>query len=153
MDTNKKQDQQRISVSLRRIPLIPIIGGALLMILWTSCPQQNVGFGEVIDFEPPVLTVTSILLPDGTEIPILEVDNKLTLGPGILVGPESILKGEARDNVLVTGIQVEETGPNAELIDGKPPLWTQAVISPRDASGRQTWSIPLNGIKKGERSI
>ncbi len=104
-----KIKQWRNSLALSSICLI-------LAVMCASC-EQSIGFGNAIDFEAPTLTVTSIILPDGTEIPILEGDNKLTIGPGILFGPECILQGEAWDNILITGIQVEETGPNAEIIN------------------------------------
>jgi hypothetical protein len=120
--------------------------------MFSAC-EQSVGFGQVIDFEAPTLTVTSIVLPDGTEMPILEDDNKLIIGPGILFGPECFLKGEAQDNILITGIQVEETGPNAEIINGKTRVWNNAEISPRGLNGKQTWIIALDGIQKGERNI
>ncbi len=124
----------------------------LILTLICSACEQSIGFGDTIDLEAPYLIVKSIILPDGTER-IIEEDNKLLLGPGIRVGPECILTGEAWDNVLITGIQVEETGPHAEIINGKTRIWSDAEISSKKSDGRQTWRIALDGIQKGERNI
>ncbi len=139
-----KAMQWRSSLALSAICLI-------LAVVFGSC-EQSVGFGNTIDFEAPTLTVTSIILPDGTKR-IIEGDSSILIGQGIKVGPECILTGEAWDNVLVTGIQVEETGPNAEIINGRTRVWNNAEISPKGPDGKQTWRIALDGIQKGERNI
>jgi hypothetical protein len=116
------------------------------------------GMGQTVDLEPPTLKVTGIVLPDGTEIPLQEEDNKLFVGPGILVGPGFYLKGTAWDNDKVVEITVEETGSGAEIVDGKPRMWTNADIGPQRTvpgagGGEHDWSISLDGISNGERNI
>jgi len=122
------------------------------VLLCTAC-NSPIGFGETIDFEPPVLKVTCIVLPDGEEIPIDEEDSKLFVGPGILVGTGFMLKGETYDNVLVEKILVEEIGKNAVISNGQYPNWDNAQISRKSGKGIQTWSIVLDGISKGERVL
>ncbi len=133
-------EQWRSSPALSVICLI-------LTLIFVSC-EQSIGFGNAIDFEAPILTITSIVLPDGTER-IIEGDNKLLIGPGIKVGPECILTGEASDNVFVTGIQVElivkETGGTR--------VWNGAQIGSKGPDGKQTWRIALDGIPEGEQNI
>ena len=123
-----------------------------VVLLCAAC-NSPIGFGETIDLEPPVLKVTCIVLPDGTEIPVDEENNKLSVGPGILVGTGFILKGEVYDNVLVEKILVEEIGANANMINGLYPKWDNAQISRKSSKGMQTWSIVLDGINKGERVL
>jgi hypothetical protein len=116
----------------------------------TSC---EMGLGPPVDLEPASLQLTNIKLADGTVIPIEGDGDKLYVGQGILVDGDGILElnGTARDNIAVDQILVEETGSNAEIIDGKNPSWNRAVIGKRGTDGYQEWSITLDGIKKGER--
>ncbi len=130
----------------RSSPALSIIC-LMLAVLCVSC-EQSVGFGKAIDFEAPTLTITSIILPDGTER-IIEGDNRLLIGPGIRVGPECILTGAAWDNVLVTGIQVELTVKET----GGTRVWSGAQIGPKGSDGKQAWRIALDGIPEGERNI
>ncbi|MDR0457084.1 MAG: hypothetical protein LBH20_10430 [Treponema sp.] len=120
---------------------------------FTAC-DSPMGMGSTVDLEPPVLKITGIMLPDGTETSVEAEDNMLLIGPGILVGTGFTLMGEARDNVRVERITVEEIGPNAEKINGKNPLWDNArIASPARRGDWQKWSIVLDGIEKGERTI
>jgi hypothetical protein len=109
-----------------------IFAVSLAALLFTTC-ESPMGMGPPVDLEPPVLKVTGVVLPDGTEIPLQEdEDNKLFIGPGILVGPGFFLKGVAWDNVLVTEIVVQETGVNAEIVNGSPRSWSNATIGARN---------------------
>jgi hypothetical protein len=136
-----------------KIPFLIVVFW-LPALLLTAC-DSPMGMGQTIDLEPPSIEVTSVVLPDGTEIPLQEEDNKLFIGPGILVGPGFYLKGVAWDNELVTEIIVEETGSNAEIVNGKPRAWTNAVIGVKkpELNGGQEWTISLDGISRGERNI
>jgi hypothetical protein len=129
----------------------------LIAVLFTTC-ESSTGMGPSIDLEPASLKITGIVLPDGTEIPLPEDDNKLFAGPGILVGPGFYLKGTAWDNENIVEIAVEETGSNAEIVDGVPRRWTGANIGPKKAvagawEGEYDWTISLDGISPGERNI
>jgi hypothetical protein len=134
-----------------------LILALLLAIIFYTC-ESSMGMGHSVDLEPPTLKITGIVLPDGTEIPLLEDDNKLFVGPGILVGPGFYLKGTAWDNENVVRITVEETGSGAEIVGGKPRIWTDANISLNKSEsgvwgGEYDWTISLDGISPGERNI
>jgi len=134
-----------------------LILALLLSILLFTC-ENSLGMGTPVDLEPPTIKITGIVLPDGTEIPLLEDDNKMFVGPGILVGPGFYLKGTAYDNEKVVEITVEETGSGAEIVDGKPRMWTDANIIPKKpayngAPVEHDWTISLDGISPGERNI
>jgi hypothetical protein len=132
------------------VKLWKILTVVMAGLLITTC---EMGLGPLVDLDPPVLTITAIVRPDGIEEPI-EEGNKLFIGPGLRVGAGFTLKGVARDNVRVEEILVEETGPNAKLVDGNRPTWRTPVTStPARRGGDQEWSIVLEGIDKGERSI
>ncbi|MDR3020971.1 MAG: hypothetical protein LBU66_08765 [Treponema sp.] len=121
--------------------------------IFFSCGDMPMGMGDPVDLEAPELKVISIVLPDGEEVFIEESDGKLFIGKGILVGPGVMLKGEARDNVLVEDIVVEEIGPNANIVNGVYPTWDNAKIGSKNSQGWQSWSIVLNGLEQGERTI
>ncbi|MDR0443729.1 MAG: hypothetical protein LBH44_10005 [Treponema sp.] len=121
--------------------LIPLLAAA---VIFSAC-DSPMGFGDVIDLEPPVLKVTFIVLPDGSKIPIQsDEDNKLFIGPGILVGPGFTLQGEAYDNVQVTEVKVDGK------LGSKSQSWNKANVGRRSGNNWQTWSIVLDGIEKGE---
>jgi len=119
----------------------------LIGLLFTSC---EMGLGPTVDLEPPSLTVTSIVLPDGTEKPIDSEENeKLLIGPWVLVTSGFTLKGETWDNINVDQVLVEEIDKNGVITQ----QWTGANITERAAGGKQGWSVVLNNINKGERTI
>ncbi|MDR0301624.1 MAG: hypothetical protein LBI04_04825, partial [Treponema sp.] len=142
-----------MKIIVRIVTLISLVS----VFLFTTC-DNPMGMGKPIDLEPPSIIITGIILPDGSEMTLQEEDNKLFIGPVILEGPGFFLKGTAYDNELVTEIIVEETGTNAEIVDGKPRRWTNAVIGARKSAaggggGEQDWRISLDGISNGERNI
>jgi len=113
--------------------------------LFFSACDVPLGMGDPVDLEAPSLSITGIVLPDGSEIILEERDNKLFVGPGILVGPGFHIKGTAQDNLLVTEILVEEIDHDT--------FWNNAVIGNRDENGIHEWSIRLEGIQEGERNL
>jgi hypothetical protein len=132
--------------TLGRIAVLLVVG-----VILATCDME-MGLGPSIDLEPPVLNVTGIIRPDGT-VDTIEEGSKLFIGPGIRVGVGFTLVGTTQDNVSVEQIVVEETGPNAKIVNGRRPTWTNAIISSANRGEKQTWSITLDGIEKGERMI
>ena len=119
----------------------------LAVLLMTGC---EMGLGPTIDLEPPSLTINSIVMPDGTEKAIDdEANEKLLIGPWILVTSGFTLTGEAWDNVNIEQILVEEVDANSQVTQS----WTGANIGARAAEGTQGWSIVLDNIERGERTL
>jgi len=112
--------------------------------LFSTC-DTPMGMGDIVDLEPPILQVICIELPDGTITPIMDENGKIPIGPGIRFGRGATIKGRAMDNIGVVQIQVLETGTGN--------VWTSSSISKANAEGWQDWSINLNGLQNGERSI
>jgi hypothetical protein len=137
-------------VRLCKILAVLLLAG----LLFTTC-DMDMGLGPQVDLTAPILTVTHIIRPDGTEQE-LEEGEKLFVGPGLLVGAGFKLKGTALDNVRVEKILVEEVGSNAELINGQNPTWSDATITKSTRQGElQIWEISLSDppLKNGERVI
>jgi len=120
-------------------------------LLLTTC-DGPMGLGDPVDLTPPELEVFRIELADGTVIPIQQVDDKLFVGPGILVGRGAKLVGRARDNLHVDEIYIEEIGDN-KANNGAPTSWFTKLSKEKEADGWQHWIVPLEGLQKGERVV
>jgi hypothetical protein len=126
----------------KQFPLFLALAVSALIICTCS---SSLGFGDRVDFEPPILEVLAVQLQNGEEKLITDGTDKLFIGPGILFGKGAVLKGRATDNIGVVHIRVvePETGQ----------VWTSSNIGAPDEDNWQEWSISLEGLQKGERNV
>jgi len=126
-----------------------LAAAAILTAAFTTC-DSPFGMGESIDWECPVIEVTSVLMPDGTSKPIASEDNeKLLIGPWVLVTSGFTLEGTVWDNIKVERIVVDELSDSGEVNQS----WTDVVIDGRAPDGIQKWSVKLDNIEQGERTL
>ena len=120
---------------------------AVLFGCWaTFIGSCRMGLGPVVDLDPPSLEVISIGLEKGDPINLRAAAES---GKQLYVSPTSVLQGVVFDNIGVTRIAAEEIDTSGKTAR----RWDKASIGSRDGSGQQQWSMVLEDIDEGERTI